>query len=61
MNVSNRYISQYEKLDFLWYERDGLIIYIDGLKHFMENPDQNFKNIKMVNIYNVQIDHLTIL
>ena len=47
----NKYIPKYVPKDFTWYEREGLMTYIDQLKYkrFKENRDEDFKNTEIVN------------
>ena len=47
----NKYILNYVPRDLRWYKRDGLMTYIDQLKHkrFKENRDKHFKNAEIVN------------
>ena len=47
----NKYIPNYVLKDFTWYEREGLMTYIDQLKYerFKENRDEDFKNAEIVN------------
>ena len=47
----NSYIPQYVALDLKWYERDGLITYIDRLKYerFEQNRDSYLNNVKITN------------
>ena len=47
----NTYIPSYVKGYLKWYERDGLLTYIDRLKYqrFEENRDCYFANTKIVN------------
>lgn len=51
---TNKYIPTYQVLNLPWYERDGLITYIDQLKHkrFIDNPD--IKNGEIANFDNLQ-------
>ena len=55
----NSYIPFYVKPDLKWYERDGLITYIDRLKYerFEKNRDMYFTNVLVINfdIINNQI------
>lgn len=46
----NWYTSSYQKQNFSWYERDGLITYTDQLKYeqFITNPDNHFANAEIV-------------
>ena len=48
----NSYIPPYVKPNLKWFERDGLITYIDRLKYeeFEENRDKYLKNIKITNM-----------
>ena len=47
----NTYIPPYVKDDLKWYERDGLMTYIDRLKHerFEEDRDSYLSKAKIVN------------
>ena len=47
----NSYIPPYVKGDLKWYERDGLMTYIDRLKYerFEENRDDYLAKAKIVN------------
>ena len=47
----NKYIPNYVLKDFTWYEREGLMTYIDQLKYerFKENRDEDFKNAEIFN------------
>ena len=42
----NKYVPDYISPDLKWYERDGLLTYIDQLKHseFSKDPDSYLKN-----------------
>lgn len=50
----NKYIPTYQVLNLPWYERDGLITFIDQLKHkrFIDNSD--IKNGEIANFDNLQ-------
>ena len=43
--VTNNYIPKYVPNNFPWYERDGLLTYIDKLEcdEFLEDPHKHFK------------------
>ena len=47
----NNYITDYVSPDLKWYERDGLLTYINQLKYldFSKDPDQYLKSAKVVN------------
>ena len=47
----NDYIPEYFSSDLKWYERDGLLTYIDQLKcnRFLEDPDKHFRKTKVIN------------
>ena len=47
----NKYVPDYISPDLKWYERDGLLTYIDQLKHSEFSKDLNsyLKNAKVVN------------
>ena len=51
MFCKNSYIPPFVKKDLKWFERDGLLTYIDRLnyKHFEEDRDRYLKNVKIVN------------
>ena len=51
MFSKNRYIPQFVKSNLKWYERDGLITYINRLEYekFEEDRDQYLKNINIIN------------
>ena len=51
MFSKNRYIPQFVKSNLKWYERDGLITYINRLEYekFEEDKDQYLKNINIIN------------
>ena len=51
MYSKNRYIPQFVKSNLKWYERDGLITYINKLEYekFEEDRDQYLKNINIIN------------
>ena len=48
----NFYIPVYEPFNLKWYERDGLLTYIDQLKYieFIENPAEDFRTVKVINV-----------
>ena len=50
-NFTNNYISEYVPDNLTWYERDGLMSYIDKLKYdnFVKDTDSHFKNIHVGN------------
>ena len=45
----NKYIPKYVPEDLPWYERNGLLIYIDQLKYkdFISDPDAHIKNTQV--------------
>ena len=47
----NSYIPPYIKPDLKWYERDGLMTYIDRLnyEHFEENRNLCLENVQIIN------------
>ena len=47
----NKYIPEYTPNNLEWYERDGLLTYIDQLKceEFYSNPEQYFKKAEIIN------------
>ena len=49
--AENNYICNYVRDNLPWYERDGLLTYIDKLRYdkFLENPDKHFEETKIVN------------
>ena len=49
--VRNSYIPRYVKKDLKWYERDGLLTYIDQLEYerFSNDRDHYLKNVKLSN------------
>ena len=49
--VQNSYILRYVKKDLKWYERDGLLTYIDQLEYerFSNDRDHYLKNVKLTN------------
>lgn len=49
--VANKYVPPYKNLHLPWCERDGLLTYIDQLKYkkFIENPDDHFSNVEIIN------------
>ena len=49
----NSYIPPYVKDDLKWYERDGLLTYVDRLKYerFEENRDDYLTKAKVVNFH----------
>ena len=51
MFSKNSYIPPYIKQDLTWFERDGLMTYIDQLqyKRFEEDRDNYLKNVKVIN------------
>ena len=51
MFCKNSYIPLFVKKDLKWFERDGLLTYIDRLnyEHFEEDRDRYLKNVKIVN------------
>ena len=51
MNYDNKYVPTHaEHLSLPWYERDGLMSYIDSLKcdQFKKNPEEHFNKTKIV-------------
>ena len=48
--VGNNYIPEYVLSNLKWYERDGLLTYIDQLKcnRFLADPDKQFQEIKVI-------------
>ena len=50
-NLAIKYIPNYIPKNHPWYERDGLMTYIEQLKYkkFKENRDSHFKNTEIVN------------
>ena len=48
---ANNYIPKYVLEDLPWYERDGLLTYIDQLKYkeFISDSDVAVKNTKVIN------------
>ena len=50
-DFKNNYIPEYISDKFLWYERDGLMTYIDKLKNysFIKDTDSHFKNTQDIN------------
>ena len=53
MAAQNNYIPEYIPRNLKWYERDGLLTYIDKLKcnpdKHLEDPDKRFKETKIIN------------
>ena len=51
MFCKNSYIPPFIKKDLKWYERDGLLTYIDRLNYerFEEDRDNYLKNVNVVN------------
>ena len=51
MEYKNKYIPPFVKQNLKWYERDGLITYIDQLeyKKFEEDRDTYLEKIKITN------------
>ena len=52
MNCDNKYVPTHaEDLSLPWYERDGLMSYIDSLKcdEFKKNPEEHFNKTKIFN------------
>ena len=53
MVAQNNYIPEYIPRNLKWYERDGLLTYIDKLKcnpdKHLEDPDKRFKETKIIN------------
>ena len=51
MLCKNSFIPPYVKPDLKWYERNGLITYIDPLNYerFEENRDSYLENVKVIN------------
>ena len=53
MAAQNNYIPEYIPRNLKWYERDGLLTYIDKLKcnpdKHSEDPDKRFKETKIIN------------
>ena len=47
----NDYIPKYVPEDLPWYEREGLLTYIDQMKYkeFISDPDAAVKNTKVIN------------
>ena len=50
-NFTNNYIPEFVPDNLPWYERDGLMTYIDKLKYddFIRFTDSHFKNTRVVN------------
>ena len=50
-NYTNNYIPKYVPDNLEWYERDGLMTYIDMLKYdnFIKDTDSHFKKIYVIN------------
>ena len=48
---ANHYIPKYVPEDLPWYERDGLLTYIDQLKYkkYISDPDAAVQNTKAIN------------
>ena len=48
--AGNNYIPEYVLSNLKWYERDGLLTYIDQLKcnRFLADPDKHFQEIKVI-------------
>ena len=48
---SNKVIPEYMPENLPWYERDGLMTYIDQIKYkeYAENKDEYLKNVEVVN------------
>ena len=51
MFCKSSFIPPYVKPDLKWYERDGLMTYIDRLNYesFEENRDSYLSNVKVIN------------
>ena len=49
--AKNKYIPKHIPDNLRWYERDGLLTYIDKLKcdRVLEDPDKHFKETKIIN------------
>ena len=49
--LCNEYIPEYVLGDLPWYERDGLLIYIDQSKYkeFISNPDRHMEKAEVIN------------
>ena len=49
---TNRYIAEYVKSDLKWYERDGLLTYIDQLKcsNFIEDSGKHIARSDIINV-----------
>ena len=47
--VANKYVPPYQSNTISWYERDGLMTYIDALKckKFLENTDKHFEILNL--------------
>lgn len=48
-NFTNNYIPEYVFDNLQWYQRDGLMTYIDKLKYNNFIRDEHFKITKVVN------------
>lgn len=50
-NFANKYIPRHAPEDLLWYERDGLLTYIDQMKYkdFISDPDAHIRNKQVIN------------
>ena len=48
---ANKYILKYVPENLPWYERDGLLTYIDQLKYrdFISDPNAHIKNTQIIN------------
>ena len=48
---ANKYIPKYVPEDLSWYEKDGLLTYIDQLKYkdFISDPNAHIKNTQIIN------------
>ena len=51
----NKYIRTYQKLDLKWYERPGLLTYIDQIKFkkLIDNPNYWLNNLAVINFYSI--------
>ena len=50
-NFTSNYIPEYVPNNLKWYERDGLMTYIDQLKYnsFVRNTDEHFEKTQAIN------------
>ena len=50
-NCVNNYVPKYIPKDLPWYERNGLITYIDQVKceEFLKDSDNHFKTVRIIN------------